>query len=608
MKSICILFFSVLIGVLSLSANDAINLDHLQTSQKLFGPWEIQLVQSEDFASKNSSKQTIKLPAFVESFVGTAKGTVSFTIELKTTPNQKLSLDLRQPFSVWRIYVDDNLVGGSGEFDLQHGIYKASAHYPIVSFTPQSETTTLKIYLANSEHTHLGFYGVPVIAPYGVLEAQRKTNIAIQLMVVAVLFSFALYHLGLYLAWRKDKAPLWFGLLALALSIRASSTGEIVLMQFYPDISWELLFRTLYTSGYAALPLFVLYISSLYPKQSYRVVEYTYLIVGLFFVTFALFTSTEFFTSSLMFYELIVVTFIIYTLWILFKSYRSKEKGSVLALGAFSVFSVTIVHDLLMFQNIIKDSKDLLPYGFIFYLLAQAMILLLRYAQAFRTIELHTNNLEQLVSDRTQKLQNLAEQRELLLRELTHRVKNNLQLILGLLRIQKKEADAVTNNNLIAFETQVKAISCVHEALCTQTKIDAIEMNNYIRNVIASLQQLYPKLNIVFENQTQIYIPTDYAVSLGLILNELITNHLKYSKSSHEQALSIETFQKGSKAYLNYNDGTNHENAYQKAKEPLFGLPKLGWPMIRKFLIQMEASITIFPEYLEIVFETGESE
>jgi two-component sensor histidine kinase len=133
-------------------------------------------------------------------------------------------------------------------------------------------------------------------------------------------------------------------------------------------------------------------------------------------------------------------------------------------------------------------------------------------------------------------------------------------------------------------------------------------MNNYIRNIIASLNQLYPKLSIVFENPIQIYIKTDYAVSLGLILNELVTNHLKYSKLSYEQALLIETFQKESKVHLKYKDGTNHEDAYQKVHESRFGLPKLGWPMIRKFLIQMEASITIFPEYLEIVFETGEVE
>jgi len=588
-----------------LFANTPINVQNLQKPEKLFGPWEIQLVQAEDFRDTNSSKQSVKLPEFVEGVVGTAKGVVTFTLELKTTPNQQLSLDLRQPFSVWRVYADDVLIGGSGDLDMKKGIYKASPHYPIINFLPKNDHTTLKIYLANKEHHHLGFYGVPLIAPFGILEGQRKTNINIQLMVTAILFSFAIYHLGLFLAWRKDKAPLWFGLLSLALAIRGSSTGEMVLMQFYPNISWEILFRTLYTSGYIALPLFVLYIGSLYPKQSHKIAENLYQTVGFLFVSFSLFASTEFFTSTLMSYELVVVSFIIYTIWILYKSYKSKEKGSVLALGAFSVFSLTVLHDLLMFQNILKDTKDLMPYGFIFYLLAQAMILLLRYADAFRTIELHTNNLEHLVADRTLKLQNLAAQRELLLRELTHRVKNNLQLILGLLWIHKKDADEETTNKLKVFEMQVKTISYVHEALYAQTKIDAIEINNYIRNVITSLKQLYPRLDIVFENQEQIYIKTDHAVSLGLILNELVTNYLKYSQSSHQ--LLIETFQEGSVVHLKYNDGTNHEDAHNKAQEPRFGLPKLGWSMIKKFLMQMEASIVIYPEYLEITFERGEA-
>jgi len=588
----------------ALYAIPSLNISDINQTKELYGPWAFSPEVVTSIDDKRLEKQQLLLPKFIEEMLGTPKGAVTFALSLKTTPNIPLSINLKQPFTVWRLYANGELIGSSGAFNLSTQTYKAQAYYPIASFTPKTDNTTLLLHVANSQLRHIGFYGVPLIAPKGVLEKERLNATYIQFIVVAILAFFGIYHIGLALAWRKDKAPLWFGLLCLSFAVRATTTGEKIVLIFFPDISWEMLTRLEYASGYMALPMFVLYIGALYPKQTSKIAEKIYLFIGTVFVSFVVLLPTLFFTASLPYYEAIVVTFIVYTVWILFQSFFSKEQGSILALSAFLIFSMTVVHDLLMFENIIKTSSDLMPYGFIFYLLAQGMILLLRYTNAFKLIEAHTSNLETLVADRTLELRNLVSQRELLLRELTHRVKNNLQFIIGLLWIQRKEADPKTNTALKTLESQIQSIATVHESLCSQNTITTIEIHDYIRKLILSLKRLHSDLDISLDSHEPIHIQTDHTISLGLIINELITNHIKYANPSQSQPVHIFIEKSlGQNVVLHYNDGIDHRETFEKAQtSSAFGLPKLGWSMIKEFVKQMDATISVYPDHIDLHF------
>lgn len=413
----------------SLHAISTVDVTSLQKAQPLKGPWAFApsvVTRFDDARLENSS---ILLPQFIEKRLEHPHDIVTLALALKTIPNVPLSLNMKQPYSVWKLYADGKLIGSSGKFHLRDGQHKADADYPIIHFTPTRHQTQLILYLANSQHRHIGFYGAPLIAPQGVLEYNHLQSGIVEKIVASILFLFGIYHIGLFAVWKKDRAPLWFGMVCISFAIRMSTTGEKIILELLPNLSWEMLTRIEYASGYLALPFFVLYFGSLYPKQTSRFSEYFYLFIGLLFTLFAFVFSTIFLTASLSYYNIVALTFIFYIIWILYKSLRANERGSVLAFSAFILFSATILHDLLLFENIILFlPTDLMPYGFIAYLFAQATILLLRYANAFHLIEKHTNNLEEIVAERTQELTSLVSQRELLLRELTHRVKKIFSL------------------------------------------------------------------------------------------------------------------------------------------------------------------------------------
>lgn len=126
----------------------------------------------------------------------------------------------------------------------------------------------------------------------------------------------------------------------------------------------------------------------------------------------------------------------------------------------------------------------------------------------------------------------LAE-KETLLKEVHHRVKNNLQIIASLLNMQiRKIHDPTTVDALKDCQNQVRSMSLVHEHLYRSKDFSQIDLENYIRSLGTTLLSLYEPGNrgVRFDISIhEIYVDTNTAIPLGLISNELITNSLKHA-------------------------------------------------------------------------------
>ncbi len=124
-------------------------------------------------------------------------------------------------------------------------------------------------------------------------------------------------------------------------------------------------------------------------------------------------------------------------------------------------------------------------------------------------------------------------EREVLLKEIHHRVKNNLQVISSLLNIQSKSVtDKSAQEAVREGRNRVKSMSMIHEQLYQKDNLTGIAMPQYVAELSESLLRSYGKdfeqvaLNL---NIDPVTLDVDTAIPLGLILNELITNSLKYA-------------------------------------------------------------------------------
>jgi PAS domain S-box-containing protein len=132
------------------------------------------------------------------------------------------------------------------------------------------------------------------------------------------------------------------------------------------------------------------------------------------------------------------------------------------------------------------------------------------------------------------------EEKELLLKEIHHRVKNNLQIISSLLDLQEDyvKEDPTAVNVLKESQNRVLSMAMIHEMLYQSKDLNSINLSDYIRNLISNLFDSYGKkaMNLV-TNLDKICLNIETAVPLGLIISELVSNSLKYAYKDDEEGI-----------------------------------------------------------------------
>jgi PAS domain S-box-containing protein len=178
--------------------------------------------------------------------------------------------------------------------------------------------------------------------------------------------------------------------------------------------------------------------------------------------------------------------------------------------------------------------------------------------------------LERGIADRTEKLNASLEERELLLREIHHRVKNNFQIILSLIRLQSRN---IKDPNLLDtmgdFQNRIMAMAHVHERMCHADNISRIDLSEIVTFLATSLFRTYKadpqhiRLNI---EMNDIQIPINSAIPLSLIINELISNSLKHA------------FPKGSTGKITIAGHREADTLVLSIRDTGIGIPKeLDW-------------------------------
>ena len=157
-------------------------------------------------------------------------------------------------------------------------------------------------------------------------------------------------------------------------------------------------------------------------------------------------------------------------------------------------------------------------------------------------LELRTAALEQEITERKRAEKQIKlslQEKEVLLKEIHHRVKNNLQVVESLLRLQSKYTK---NEHAVRMfresQNRIKSMALIHEKLYQSIDLAKINFVDYIQSLVASLFRSY-SINSTAINPTidvaDIFFSIDTAIPCGLIINELVANSLKYAFPESKQ-------------------------------------------------------------------------
>ncbi|MEW6261656.1 MAG: GAF domain-containing protein [Thermodesulfobacteriota bacterium] len=171
-----------------------------------------------------------------------------------------------------------------------------------------------------------------------------------------------------------------------------------------------------------------------------------------------------------------------------------------------------------------------------------------------------------------------------LLREIHHRVKNNMQVISSLLNLQiNQENDARVVASLREAQNRVLAMALVHEALYRSESFAEIDLGDYLRGLTETLKRTYTLDSRVkllkIESPKGIHVNLDQAIPCGLVLNELLTNSLKHAfPDSRAGEIAITVGRDGGGRIIL----TVRDNGVGLPQDPAWDKPgSLGLPLVK---------------------------
>ena len=131
-----------------------------------------------------------------------------------------------------------------------------------------------------------------------------------------------------------------------------------------------------------------------------------------------------------------------------------------------------------------------------------------------------------------EKIKKSLKEKELLLRELHHRVKNNLQIILSLINLQSNGIKDREDYEIFReSQSRVKSMAIIHEKLYQSADFASINFEEYIKSLASYLISYYSKdlIEVEINVEKGLVLNMDTAVPCGLIINELVTNSIKHA-------------------------------------------------------------------------------
>ena len=166
------------------------------------------------------------------------------------------------------------------------------------------------------------------------------------------------------------------------------------------------------------------------------------------------------------------------------------------------------------------------------------------------------------ISEKRQAEEKIVEslrEKEILLKEVHHRVKNNMQVISSILNLQSSYVkDKNTLNILKESQNRIKSMAFIHESLYQTKDFSKINFSEYVTNLSRNLVHSYEVMEgkiLLNLNVQNIFLNLDQSIPCGLIINELISNSLKYAfKGKKRGIITVEIKQKADNIVMSISD------------------------------------------------------
>jgi two-component system, sensor histidine kinase PdtaS len=254
----------------------------------------------------------------------------------------------------------------------------------------------------------------------------------------------------------------------------------------------------------------------------------------------------------------------------------------------------TIEQDLI----ITKKNKTIVVGSIISVGLLLLILLFLIFYKRIQHKNLELASQKQKVEQANAALTLALEEKSLLMKEIHHRVKNHLQFLMCILRVQARANDISIEEFVDRSNARLTAIATIHQQLYEIQSDEKLSLKPYVVNLSSTLQNMREiACEFTIESDPEdIWLSNHLAVSVGLILNELISNSYKHAFQDQDNFIKIFMSAEEGRGTMVYRDsGKNSVHVDKLSKSS-------GIEIIKILAMQIHANITFNEYFNEVVF------
>jgi len=463
-----------------------------------------------------------------------------------------LALKLGTISSAYTLTINGQTVGAGGRVGMDRESTLPWHKVEIVDLDRFGSRLDIRITAANFHNWSGGIMDHLLLGPRMALERGVKKQFVLNLILFGSLLIMGIYHLALFVLRPKDTSTLYFGIFCLCVAAWHGTVdphGRFIDL-LIPGITWEWITRTEVLSFYLSIPAFALFIRSIFPGESSALITRIYQWAGLVFSLVAALTPPHIFTRTLLPYEILTATTLVYVIWVLILAVRHGRQGAVYMLVGFPIFWLTGINDILYGHRLIETGV-LIPYGLFILIISHSFVISLRFSKAFAAVERLSVDLNR----KNEELYRANRIKDEFLANTSHELRTPLNGIIGIAESLREGAAGDLNrsvrNNLTMIISSARRLTALINDILDFSKLKhqdirirkrAVDIKALIRTVLAVCEPMTRGRPLVLENKVPDHLPAALGDEdrLQQILFNLVGNAVKFTTKGKVGILAAE--------------------------------------------------------------------
>ncbi|MCR1795136.1 SpoIIE family protein phosphatase [Leptospira sp. id769339] len=381
----------------------------------LSGLWKFRWLywKSSGLESQNSY-EIVSIPSSWNGKNGARLGEGYGTYELNVKLNRnygELAFILQEQSSSYFLYVNGKLLASCGEVEFPSNsditIFEVRPAWcnKLVKFTPEGEELQIDMQIANRDHRLGGFWAPIRFGTSSSLEKTWNAERFLDLFLAGGLFCIGLLHLIYAIVRRGEAASMYFGTYCVIMAARGLFSGTRIISEYLDFLKYHHYVRIEYVTFYLAIPVFLSYILSVFPRELKRILVdlVWWIAVGACIVVLVF--PVRIFTFTITVYYLVAFLAGTLGLFSLTKAALRRRKGALIILAGFVFVYAAMIHDIL-YATFYLDTGYFTNIGAFVFIVAQSVFLSIRSSESLDRLLDLSRNLERRVEERTKQLRN----------------------------------------------------------------------------------------------------------------------------------------------------------------------------------------------------------